>query len=356
MHGSSDGIILVVDDDPAVLRSIASLLSQDYEVVACSSAEEAIAHVSRNAVDAVLTDIRMPTLSGMELLDQIRRILPDIPIILMTGYAEMDTVISAVKKKAFDFITKPFSPDVLMESVARAMQEHKTTFEQQQFRRMLEESVSEKARELAKALSLVNGMSMEVIHRLTTAAECRDNDTGEHIIRIGEYARSLARTLNQSEDYAHRIKFAAQMHDIGKIGIPDSILLKAGPLTNEEFNIMKDHTIIGERILRGSTSPVLQMAASISVSHHERWDGSGYPYGFKSEIIPLEGRIIFLCDQYDALRSKRPYKDGLSHERCCEIILEGDGRSMPHFFDPQVLDAFAHTKQDFDDIFNRYQS
>jgi putative two-component system response regulator len=304
----------------------------------------------------VVTDIRMPSISGMELLDQIRRFLPDIPIILMTGYAEMDTVISAVKKKAFDFITKPFSPEVLLEAVSRAMRENRAHFEQQQFRRMLEEAVSEKASELAKALNLVNGMSMEVIHRLTTAAECRDNDTGEHIIRIGEYARNLALTLQQDEDYAHRIKFAGQMHDIGKIGIPDSILLKAGPLSHEEFNIMKDHTLIGERILRGSKSPVLQMATAIAVSHHERWDGSGYPHGLSEEAIPLEGRIIFLCDQYDALRSKRPYKDEFSHERCCSIILDGDGRSMPHFFDPQVLDAFASTRSGFDDIFNRYRS
>lgn len=348
-------VVLVVDDDPGVLKSVSYLLSERYTVIACTSAEEAFSRAREAEVSAVLSDVKMPSVSGLELLERMRLLLPDVPVILMTAYVEIDTALTALKKKAFDFIIKPFEPEQLMDAVARAVASRRSAVHEREMRFVLLDAVQEKSAELAKALDQVKGMSFEMVERLTAAAECRDTDTGEHIIRIGKYAEHVARTLNLDADFIENIMFASQMHDIGKIGIPDNILLKPGGLTQEEFAIMKNHTLIGARILRGPKSAVLKMAASIAISHHERWDGGGYPHGLKGENIPLEGRIVFLCDQYDALRSRRPYKEPLSHERVCEIILVGDGRSMPEYFDPAVLEVFRETHAKFDLIFERYQ-
>jgi len=354
-NSTHNDVVLVVDDDPGVLKSVSSLLAEHYTVIACPSAGEAFKYASNGKISVVLSDVKMPMVSGIELLDHMRSLLPDVPVILMTAYAEIDTALSALKKKAFDLIIKPFDPDLLMEVLARAIASRRSAVREREQRFVLQDAVREKSVELAKALEQVKGMSFEVVERLTAAAECRDTDTGEHIIRIGKYAGHVARRLNLDDDFIENIMFASQMHDIGKIGIPDNILLKPGGLTQEEFAIMKNHTLIGERILRGPTSPVLKMAASIAISHHERWDGGGYPHGLKEENIPLEGRIVFLCDQYDALRSRRPYKEPLSHERVREIILAGDGRSMPEYFDPGVLEVFRETHAKFDLIFERYQ-
>lgn len=348
-------VVLVVDDDPGVLKSVSSLLSEYYTVVACPSASEAFRYASEGKVSVVLSDVKMPMISGIDLLDHMRRLLPDVPVILMTAYAEIDTALSAVKKKAFDMIIKPFDPDQMLETLARAIASQRSAEREREQRFVLQDAVRDKSAELAKALDQVKGMSFEVVERLTAAAECRDTDTGEHIIRIGKYAGHVARRLNLGDEFFENIMFASQMHDIGKIGIPDNILLKSGGLTREEFTIMKNHTLIGERILRGPTSAVLKMAATIAISHHERWDGGGYPHGLKGESIPLAGRIVFLCDQYDALRSRRPYKEPLSHERAKEIIVAGDGRSMPEYFDPEVLNVFRETHAKFDLIFERYQ-
>lgn len=355
MEGSRSERILVVDDDAGVLKSIVYLLADRYDVIACSCAEEAFARARGHEISAVLSDVKMPSISGIELLDRMRTILPDVPVVLMTGYAEIDTAINALKKKAFDFIIKPFDPSLLLDTVARAVSSHRSVLRDRQQRVVLQEAVRGKSAELAIALEQVKGMSFEVVERLTAAAECRDTDTGEHIVRIGKYAEHVARKLELNEEFIKNILYASQMHDIGKIGIPDSILLKPGGLTVEEFEVMKTHTLIGERILREPRSEVLKMAATIAISHHERWDGGGYPNGLAGTKIPLEGRIVFLCDQYDALRSRRPYKPSFSHERTCEIILVGDGRSIPEYFDPTVLEIFRSTHEKFDLIFERYQ-
>lgn len=194
-----------------------------------------------------------------------------------------------------------------------------------------------------------------MILRLTAAAESKDDYTGEHISRIGLYAARLAEKLAMPSDFIEKISLASAMHDIGKIGIPDHILMKPGELTPAEFEVIKNHTTIGAKILSDSAYPMIQMSAVIALYHHERWDGTGYPKKLKESGIPVEARIIIICDIYDALRSKRPYKQPFDHKQAFTIITEGDVKTQPDHFDPDVLRAFIQISPVFEEIFNRYQ-
>ncbi|MBS1827592.1 MAG: HD domain-containing protein [Acidobacteria bacterium] len=220
----------------------------------------------------------------------------------------------------------------------------------QQLQGSAEQLQASMEREQQRARDLENAY-VEMVRRLMNASAYKDRETGEHAQRLGHYARMLAMEAGRSESEANLLFTAAPMHDVGKIGIPDRILCKEGPLDPEEWAIMKTHPEIGARLLEGSKSPLIELARQVALGHHERWDGTGYPRGLRGDEIPMAARIVAIADCYDALRSRRPYKAGFSQERTCEIILRGDGRTAPEHFDPVVLEAFVRVKERMATIF-----
>ncbi len=337
------GRVLVVDDEDS-LRDVLRLylVDEGYDVTDAATFDEALEKFRETRFDTVLSDIRMPDRDGITLLQHLREADGKTPVILMTGSPDLEIAVQAVKHGAYDFLLKPFQDlQIVSLAVGRAAQHARLLREHEDYQKSLEEKVQERTRQLNAALRDLEDMfeqnkraHLESIIVLSKVAEINDEDTGNHILRMSKYSEEIARGLNLDEAFVEEIAYSSPMHDIGKISIPPSILRKPGKLTAEEFEIMKTHTIKGQEILAGIA--FLERAREIALTHHERFDGTGYPYGVRGEEIALSGRIVALADVFDALTSERCYKPAFPVETALRIIKEEEGRQ----FDPRVMKGF----------------
>jgi len=357
--------ILIVDDEEQNVRLLSSLLkAEGYVTDTASNGLEAVEKVKTAPPDLVLMDIMMPDMDGYEACSLIKSDAEstNIPVVIVTALSDRESKLRGLEVSANEFLTKPIDRIELILRVKNLLRIKEYEDFVLRHNQVLEDEVRKRTYDLQLAMEEVEAAHQEIkesyietIYRLTLAAEFKDEDTATHIKRISYYCKMLAASLGQSEAFCETIFYAGPMHDIGKIGIPDNILLKPGKLTSEEFEVIKSHTTIGARILSKSSSEFLAAAEVVALTHHERWDGTGYPQGLKGEDIPLMGRIMNIVDQYDSLRSKRPYKVPFSHEQSFDIIAKGDGRTKPEHFDPKILGAFKDAADEFNRIFEGYQ-
>lgn len=337
--------ILIVDDDPHSLRLIVALLEDEgfEQVLATTDPGKALPLFARERPDMVILDLHMPGRNGLEVMEDLQPWLGEkkfLPIIMLTGDPDTDARQRALEGGAMDFLTKPFDPTEVSLRIRNLLATRHMHTQVQNQNVLLEQLVSERTAELENA-------RLEVLDRLARAAEFRDDDTGEHTKRVGEMSKAIGLVLGMSEEDGELLRRAAPLHDLGKIGIPDSILLKPGSLSKHEYDVMRRHTFIGAEILTGSNIPLLHTSSSIALTHHERWDGRGYPEGMKGSDIPLAGRIVAVADVFDALTHKRPYKEAWSVERAVDELKAQAGEQ----FDPAVVEAFIYH---FDPISSLY--
>ena len=324
--------ILMVDDEEANLDILRRTLSRAgfWRLESTQDSREAASLYVRHRPDLILLDLHMPHMDGLQVLDTLREIAEAtyLPILILSGDLTPEARRDALSRGAKDFVSKPFQPDELLLRIKTLLETRFLYLEIQSQNQVLEAKVRERTRELVEA-------QIEIIERLAIAAEFRDDNTGQHTQRVGQMSALLARQLGLPDAQVSLIARAAPLHDVGKIGVPDTILLKIGKLTPAEFALVKQHTVIGARILSGGKFPLLRLAEDIAYSHHERWDGEGYA-GLRKTDIPLAGRIVAVADVFDALTQQRPYKPAWP---VGEAIAEID-RQRERQFDPGVVEAF----------------
>lgn len=330
--------VLLVDDEPSNISLMKGFLGRmGLETVGTENAKSAL-QILDESFDLVLTDVMMPGINGYEFVRMVRgrKEFFDLPIIMVTTLYDKDDRLKAAESGANDFISKPIDLTELRVRVTSLLKLKQHQDELKEFRLKLESTVRMRTKALQQALNQLKQTNYEVVFRLSAAAEFRDNETAEHIKRMSVSAANLARTAGLTNEEVDIVLHASPLHDIGKIGVPDNILLKPSKLTAEEWGVMKTHTEIGGRILEGSNNPLLKAGEIIARTHHERWDGTGYPQGLSGLDIPVYGRICAIADVFDALTNVRPYKPAFPVEKAVEIMQEGRGTH----FDPDLLDLF----------------
>lgn len=351
----SDATIAIIDDEPTNIKVVSRLLQLEgyRNFISTHDSREALDLIRNQATDIVLLDLMMPHVSGLDILRMLRSRTDTwlTPVIILTASTDRETRLEALRRGANDFLNKPIDPSELAPRVGNLLALKGHQDEMKSYSSSLEEAVRRRTAELEAS-------RRDILHCLARAAEYRDDDTGHHVMRVGRYARIIAEGLGMDAEYADRIEQAAQLHDVGKIGVPDDILRKPGRLTEAEFELMRKHSSFGKRVLQRISpeeevalrhhadigakvlaigrSPVLDMAMRIALTHHEWWNGSGYPLKLQGSDIPIEGRITAVADVFDALSTKRCYKEAFPIDKCFHIMEEERGSH----FDPEVLDAF----------------
>ena len=349
-HASTDERILVVDDEEQIRSLLARLLeAQGYECSTAAGPGEARRLLPAGGYALILSDVNMPDESGLDFAREVLADYPDAAVVMVTGADDRGHAETALANGAYGYVLKPFKPNELLINVVNALRRRTLEIENRENRNRLEQTVLERTSTLRETIAQLESSESELrrlreetIRRLSWAAEFRSHETGQHILRMSLYCTLLARLVGLDADRTEMIRIASPMHDVGKIGIPDRILLKPALLTPEEREIMQAHTEMGYRILAGSDVELLDLAATLALTHHERIDGRGYPRGLAETDIPLEGRIAAIADVFDALTSDRVYRLAFRPDEAREQMLTGRETQ----FDAELLDLFFGAWED----------
>jgi putative two-component system response regulator len=343
--------ILVVDDDPAICKLVARWLQNDgYRYATADSGPAALQALAGSSFDLMITDINMPAMTGIELLKKAKNKYADLAAIMATAVDDRNIATHALELGAYGYIIKPLNKNETLINVANALRLRDHEIQNKVYSQEMERLVLERTEELRRKEAEVRHTQEETIRCLARAAEFRDDDTAQHTVRMSYYCKLLAEKAGLSPKECELIFSASPLHDVGKIGTPDTILLKPDRLTEHEFAIIKNHAEIGYRILADAESEMLKMAALIAWTHHEKYDGSGYPKGLAGSAIPIAGRIAAICDVFDALTFDRVYKKAYSVDKAVEIILQGKGTH----FDPKLVELFLASLDEILEIKARF--
>jgi putative nucleotidyltransferase with HDIG domain len=340
--------LLIVDDEVEVRGVLADLLGDTYQCTEASSAEEALAQLRQTAYELVISDITMSGMTGLEMIPHVKIASPDTVIVMISGMQTIESAINALRLGAFDYLMKPFDLRQAEAAVARALEHHELVAAKRRYENHLEELVDQRTAELDQALDSLENAYRSTLQALTAALETRDAETHGHSERVVTYSLRLGREYGLTVAQMKALEFGSLLHDIGKIGVPDAILRKPAKLTDEEWVRMREHPMHGQQILRGIK--FLEGAARVVAQHHEKWDGSGYPVGSKTEEIDICARIFSVADAFDAITSDRVYRQGRPYEAAAAELDEWAGRQ----FDPKVVEAFHRVpKEDWDELRRR---
>ena len=339
--------VLIVDDEPLnrdLMKLLVEALGQD--VTLAASGADALTQVAARAPDLVILDVLMPGIDGYEVA---RRLKADkrmwaVPIIMVSALDDRESKVKGLAAGADDFLTRPVDRIELKVRVQNLLR-------MKQFQDQLAEQAAILDRKVKLRSEELERSNRETIRTLIRIASYKDDESGAHVKRISLYTMQLAQRMGQDAEFCAAISFASQLHDVGKVAIPERILDKPAPLSSDEWKVMKTHAELGAQMLSQHSSPYLAMAADIARSHHERWSGGGYPSNLKGDAIPVAARITQLCDTYDVLRSRRPYKIEMDHASAASCIIVGDSKTQPEHFDPVALAAFKSSVATFRDIF-----